>query len=365
MIKYLGSKRRILPTLVETIGRIAGVRSVFDVFSGTARVGQALKARGYGVVGNDANAYAHTLAHCYIAAERRQMATAATALIDELNALPGKPGFITHTYCERSRFFQPHNGERIDAIRERIEQLALPPDLRAVILTALLEAADRVDSTTGLQMAYLKQWAPRSFQPIQLRLPALLNSAPGRPCRALGLEAREAAALVEADCAYLDPPYNQHSYLGNYHIWETLVRWDQPEVYGVACKRIDCRSRKSAFNSKVQAWQAFCELVAELRTPNLVVSFSNEGFIARGTMESLLARYGHLQTLTIDYRRYIGAQIGIHDPAGRRVGQVSHLRNTEHIYVVSREPIEALTKPVAAHQAARVSIGSPHDARMS
>ena len=50
--------------------------------------------------------------------------------------------------------------------------------------------------------------------------------------------------------AYLDPPYNQHSFLRNYHIWETLVRWDEPEVYGVACKRIDCKERGSDYNSK-------------------------------------------------------------------------------------------------------------------
>jgi adenine-specific DNA-methyltransferase len=342
VIKYLGSKRTILPTLLATIAQIPGVASVFDVFSGTARVGRALKGRGYGVVANDANTYAHTLAHCYVATEARAVAQQASALIEELNALPGRPGYITETYCERSRFFQPHNGERIDAMRERIETWALPDDLRAVLLTALLEAADRVDSTTGLQMAYLKRWAPRSFQPIQLRLPELLDSAPGRGCRALGLEARQAAPLVKADCAYLDPPYNQHSYLGNYHIWETLVRWDQPEVYGVACKRIDCRSRKSAFNSKVSAWQAFQDLVAQLRTPNLVVSFNNEGFIERRAIETVLGSYGHLQTLTIDYRRYVGAKIGIHDPGGRRVGQVSHLRNTEYLFVVSREPLPPL-----------------------
>ena len=56
-----------------------------------------------------------------------------------------------------------------------------------------------------------------------------------------------APELDGVDCAYLDPPYNQHSYFANYHVWETLMRWDAPETYGVACKRIDCRSTKSAF----------------------------------------------------------------------------------------------------------------------
>ena len=343
MIKYLGSKRAILPILLEVMARMPGVATVFDAFSGTARVGRALKARGYGVVANDANAYAHTLARCYVEGEHSRLAARAQALIEELNGLPARAGWFTHTYCEASRFFQPANGARIDAMRERLEAWALPPDLQAVLLTSLIEAADRVDSTTGLQMAYLKHWSPRSYQPIRLRLPELLNHAPGRPCRALGLEAREAADVVRTDLAYLDPPYNQHSYLANYHIWETLVRWDRPEVYGVACKRIDCRERKSAFNSKPQAWEAFQDLVRRLPCRNLVVSFSNEGFLERQAMETFLAGFGHLQTLAIDYRRYVGARIGIHSPAGQKVGQVGHLRNTEHLFVVSPRPLPPLT----------------------
>ena len=54
--------------------------------------------------------------------------------------------------------------------------------LRPILLTSLMLAADRVDSTTGLQMAYLKQWAPRSHQPLELRVPELL-AGPGRTVR--------------------------------------------------------------------------------------------------------------------------------------------------------------------------------------
>ena len=56
------------------------------------------------------------------------------------------------------------------------------------------------------------------------------------------------------DLMYLDPPYNQHRYFTNYHIWETLVRWDAPEHYGIACKRIDSRddATKSVFNAQAR-----------------------------------------------------------------------------------------------------------------
>ncbi|HUV11396.1 MAG TPA: hypothetical protein VMX12_10495 [Acidimicrobiia bacterium] len=36
-------------------------------------------------------------------------------MIGGLNALPGRPGYFTETFYERSRFVDPKNGVRIDA----------------------------------------------------------------------------------------------------------------------------------------------------------------------------------------------------------------------------------------------------------
>src|SRR5262249_3492296 len=159
------------------------------------------------------------------------------------------------------------------------------------------------------------------------------------------------------DCAYLDPPYNQHSYYANYHVWETLIRWDAPAHYGVACKRVDCRTTKSRFNSRKQAWDALETLVERLPTPWLVVSLTNEGFHEPETVAALLARKGHVRSLGIDSKRYVGAQIGIHDPSGRKVGTVSHLRNTETLFVVGPDErrLEHALERAAAVAATRSS----------
>jgi adenine-specific DNA-methyltransferase len=37
----------------------------------------------------------------------------------------------------------------------------------------------------------------------------------------------------------------------------------------------------------------------------------------------------------VDYKRYVGAQIGIYNPRGEKVGRVSHLRNKELLYIVT------------------------------
>lgn len=350
MIKYIGSKRTLIPVIMKAVHRAKGAHSVIDLFSGTSRVGHALKAAGYQVLANDHNAYAATLARCYVQADAEDARKDATTLVGEFNAMKGSPGYFTDTFCVQSRYFQPKNGERVDAIREAIAMKGLDPELEAVMLVSLMEAADRVDSTTGLQMAYLKGWAARASNDLELRVPNLLPRAEHGKGGASCLDALEAASTLEADIAYIDPPYNQHSYLGNYHIWESLVRWDKPAVYGIACKRIDVRERQSVFNSRRRFPEAFRRVLEAVRAPVLVVSFNNEGFISRTEMEALLASLwggeAVVTTFESDYKRYVGAQIGIYNPSGEKVGRVSHLRNKEYLYVAAApgaiEPLQSV-----------------------
>ena len=355
MIKYIGSKRLLVDQIVSLCSTVAPEGgSVIDLFSGTSRVGHALKAAGFGVHANDHNAYAHNIAMCYIQADAPKVLKQATKIIDELNTIARskcEDGFITKTYCLDSRFFHPDNGRRIDAMRTHIETLSLSPELKAVVLTSLIEAADRIDSTTGVQMAYLKAWAPRAHKHIELRVPNILPHPAHQPCSANQLEATDAAQVLTADIAYLDPPYNQHSYLGNYHIWETLVRWDHPEVSGIACKRIDCRERKSPYNSKVKIAEAFDKLINSVNAKTLIVSFSDEGYLAREQIEHILSKRGDLVVLDRDHPRYVGCKIGIHNQSGKKVGKVGKVRNTEYFFIAgegARLVADAQRKLVAA-----------------
>ena len=302
-----------------------------DVFSGTSRVGHALKGAGMQVIANDQLSYAATLARCYVQADRDKVIADVERVLSELRTVPPQPGYFTETFCEKARFFHPKNGARVDAIRDRIASLALPAEVEAVCLVSLMEAADRVDSTTGVQMAYLKQWAARAHNELALRVPDVLCGTG----EALQLDALEAVQAREVNVAYLDPPYNQHRYLGNYHIWETLVRWDAPEAYGIAQKRVDCRERHTPFNSRKQIHEALRALIQHARARHLLVSFSNEGFVTRDELTEMLAERGHVAVVAAPMKRYVGAQIGQHNPQGKRVGTVSHLHNKEYFFIAS------------------------------
>lgn len=347
MIKYIGSKRSLLPHIVGIVRALPRVRRVADLFTGSTRVARALKAAGFEVVANDIATYSAVLARTYVEQDARRVDREALAeTIARLDALPDADGYFTETFCRRARYFQPHNGMRVDAIRPAIDAIASDEIEHATLVTALLEAADRVDSTAGVQMAYLKNWSIRSHRRLTLRVPELLEGSG----ESLQLDAAAAArAIGEVDVCYLDPPYNQHSYYSNYHVWETLVRGDAPEVYGRACKRVDCRTTKSEYNSRVRSWGAFVDLVSSVRARHVLVSFSDEGFFDLGSITGILGDcFGEVACAGFDSRRYIGAQIGVFNLRGERVGDASHLRNTEYLILAGEGAADVLGTAAAA-----------------
>lgn len=324
----------------------ADARSALDLFTGTTRVAFEFKSRSAWVTAVDTARYSEVFGQCYIETDSAETdADELHEAIARLNRVDGKAGYFTETFCIRSRYFRPENGARIDAIRDILDIEYRGTSLFPILLTSLMEAADRVDSTTGLQMAYLKDWAPRAFNPLELRVPPLLPGT-GRVIRD---NARAVvASLAQVDLAYLDPPYNQHRYFTNYHIWETLVGWDAPETYGVACKRIDARSphTKSDFNSKPEMPRALEQVVRDVRASIVILSYNNESWVSLDSLQDWMTTHGHVVTLAFDSKRYVGAQIGIHNASGQRVGSVSHLRNLEYLIVAGdRSTVDYMTAP--------------------
>ena len=340
MIKYLGSKRELIAHILKALPK--DVRTVADVFSGTGRVSYALREFGKVVHANDYMLYAYHLSRCYTQADtskERQI----QALLQAMRDSRPRAGYITTHYCEKARFFKPKNGERIDGMAEYIRANLAPDDvMSSVAWTALLLAADRVDSTVGLQMAYLKQWAARADKDLELRVPALCQASAPVGTSSCADAQDFAAQLSSVDLAYLDPPYNQHSYLGNYHIWETLCRGDEPATYGVAQKREDVCTRKSPYNSKKTCAAALKHLLDTLPATYALLSYSNEGFLSPSVLRELLvSRSEHVTVFEFEHGRYIGSQIGIYNPSGQKVGSAGATRNKEFMYLVQLKKEDA------------------------
>ena len=332
MIKYLGSKRTLIPALA-TIAEASGAKTSLDLFTGTTRVAQAFKKLGMHVVASDVASYSECFGKTWIELDASAVNGAElTEAIARLNAVAPKAGYFTQKFCVEARYFQPHNGERVDAIRETIESDYRDSWLYQTLLTSLILAADRVDSTTGQQMAFLKGWANRSNNPLELRDPELLVGS-GSAIRGDALKI--AKDLPSVDLAYLDPPYNQHRYFSNYHVWESLVRWDKPDTYGIANKRLDARDAemKSPFNSKKTMAKALAALVTDLNCDTMMLSYNNESWLSRDELMAIAETRGHVEILDFDFKRYVGSQIGVFNKAGKRVGVPGARRNIEHVVI--------------------------------
>lgn len=347
VIKYIGSKRLLVPWLSDVIGAFEP-KTAQDLFCGTSRVAVAMRAAGIVVHANDNAHFASALAHHYVSGLRSDRRLVARWLA-RLRRVPPRPGYFTETFCVASRFLTPQNGELVDAIRDEIGQA--PEQIRPTLLTSLLEAADRVDSTVGLQMAYLKQWASRALRPLELRLPDLPDGPPGLATR---LDAAEAAEIGAPDLVYLDPPYNSHRYLGNYHVWETLVRWDRPAHYGVACKRLDTKDAHSPYNSAREAGAAFRGLVDRITAPTIVVSYSDDGHMSPAEIAQILSGSRGLMVLEVPYGRHVCADIGRYTSRGDKSDRPHRTQNCERLFVAStrldRRAVLAASRPHGAKE---------------
>lgn len=332
MIKYLGSKRTMLP-LLDSLFRASNSRTGLDLFTGTTRVGQLMKQAGMFTTVVDTATYSEVFGKTYISLDAAKAnAVELRDAIEELSNLGGIEGYVTQKFCLEARYFQPKNGMRIDAIRSAIESEYRGTWLYEPLLSSLISAADKVDSTTGVQMAYLKTWSRRSNADLTLKVPELLVG------EGLTLRSDATAALSQlhpVDLAYLDPPYNQHRYFGNYHVWESLVRWDHPDTYGVANKRLDVRAaeNKSVFNSKLTGPTALSELVANLNAETLMLSYNDEAWITKAELMDICSQKGEVALIEVDSKRYIGSQIGIYNKAGELVGSPGKKRNTEYLLI--------------------------------
>ena len=355
MIKYLGSKRRLVPVLGDICAAVGATRTL-DLFTGTTRVAQEFKRRGADVTAVDTARYAHVFARCYVELDADGIDERALAdAFADLTARPGIDGYVTETFCRQSRFFQAHNGMRIDAIRDAIEHDYRDSWMYPVLLTSLIEAADRVDSTTGVQMAYVKQWAARSHNELELRRPELLE---GAGAAYLGDACELAGELGAVRLGVHRPAVQPASLLHELpHLGDTrrVGRARALRRRVQACRRARRRDQEPIQPAPGDAGRAragHCD--RRRRSRRGVVQRRGLGDDRRPRSDVRGPRRA-VRTLAFESKRYVGAQIGIHNPRGEKVGRVSHLHNVEYV-VVAGDPERV--ERVVASQAAGASAWS-------
>lgn len=333
-IKYAGSKLKMLRHILDAIAGLP-VKRVLDGFSGTTRVSQALAKTCYEVIANDLAVWSFAFGTCYLL--NRRSPDYYRPWINHLNALPGKDGWFTEHFGgvpHNGSAIQPngtkkpwqiHNTRKLDAIREEIDRLTCDHVEKSVLLTSLILALDKVDSTLGHHVSYLKEWSPRSYNEMRLEVPALI---PGGEAihRVLQEDIFEAVYSCDVDLAYFDPPYGSNNdkmppsrvrYASYYHIWTTICANDRPTLVGKANRRQDCSDTiagsifeefRRGPDGRFIAMTALERLITEARSKFILLSYSSGGRATAEELLSVLESRGRIaKVIEVDYKRNVMA----------------------------------------------------------
>jgi len=366
-MRLLGNKTRLLPEIEGFLRHkgISG-GTFIDIFCGTARVGRHFKQCGFRVLANDWLPMCYTKAVAevevnsyptyrgirdkyqdlmtrsapktgawrqslfpFAAGGSRGRGDApvsggrgidplpreAKPLADVLRLLTTRldpvEGLIFQNYCPGGqhgrRYFTNENGKRIDGVltflRENFRAGRLSEHELHLLISSLLDAADRVANISGTYGAFLKQFQSNAKSPLLLRLPEVVRSS--KKHRAFRADANELVADLRGDVLYVDPPYNTRQYAANYHVPGIIAEYHSVEdldayeksLYGKTgllpyenVKSAYC-SRPSGGGARRNALSAMTELILSTRAQHVLISYNEEGLLSREDFGHLLALF--------------------------------------------------------------------------
>lgn len=324
-MNYIGSKLSLLDFIEKSVDEVTqgNYTSACDLFAGTGVVGRMFKKKGVWVVANDIQWYSYVLNRHYIGncrpllfkglqsevAELEKAEDKSAVVCDYLTRLDGAEGFIFTNYCLGGRqgrqYFSDENGRRCDAIRQRVEDWyragKITEDEYYSLLCALLESMDNVANTASVYGAFLKSLKKSAQKPLVLAPVELISSAQTQVV--LNDDANKVAREHPVDVLYLDPPYNQRQYATNYHLLETIARYDSPAIYGKTGLR-EYTEQKSRYCARARVKEAFADLIANAQAKYIFLSYNNEGLLSLDEIKEIMSQRGEYGFFTQDYRRF-------------------------------------------------------------
>lgn len=317
-MRYIGGKTLMIKNIQDVISNYTeNVHVVADLFSGTGVVAQSLKSQSFSVYSNDI-LYSSYVLNKGILEMYEPISQNLRDLIRHLNNLSAEnspwfdiesafiyQNYSPHDNCSRM-YFQCNNAIKIDLVRQEIERLRsqIPETEYFYLLSLLLKAVPCVSNITGTYGAYLKYWDKRTYKSLTLEESVIEHSK--AICHCYNMDATELAQQIVSDLTYLDPPYNGRQYLPNYHVLETIARYDNPAIKGVTGQRVD-PNKISDFCKKGKAIDAFKTLFKTINSKYLLLSYNNEGLLTTDEMTQLLKESGIANSFRLfefDYRRY-------------------------------------------------------------
>jgi|TARA_B110000503_G_scaffold116132_1_gene174950 adenine-specific DNA-methyltransferase len=262
--RYIGSKAALSEWIIGAIPKKFNSGVFFDAFAGTGALANAASGVFSKVVINDLLFSNEAIYRGFFGSGKydldkvSRLATAATKLAKKENYFSLNFG---------GKYFTPEDARLIGAIRLAID-FEFPDSKdrnRHIALASLIYSADRSAITVGHYEAFLRSGKSRPFQ-FDLISPKKISASIYRQ------DANTLARKISADVAYLDPPYNSRQYSRFYHVLETLTKWDDPELFGVALKPTP---ENISDYCKTAAPASLRDLVENLDAKFVLISYNN------------------------------------------------------------------------------------------
>lgn len=307
--RYLGNKYKLLPFIKSVVERECGnIESVADIFAGTGAVASAFTDKR--LITND-NLYSNYICHLAWFSPMAYSADKIKRLIVIYNvANPIADNYMSDTFGDT--FFSHADCRKIGYIREDIEVRFASGEInereRALLITSLLYAADKIANTCGHYDAYRQ--GVEFERHLELSVPVTeINLNAGNVC--YNEDTSELIASITTDLVYIDPPYNSRQYCDAYHLLENLARWEKPTVTGVA-RKMDRAALKSDYCTN-KAVTAFEWLIERVNARYILLSYNNMAQKGNGRSNAkisdedimhILSKKGEVKIFTQDYKPF-------------------------------------------------------------
>ncbi len=307
-MNYIGSKNKLSSFILQAVHQEVGndlSNLVFcDLFAGTGIVGRTFKPLVKQVIANDIEYYSYVLNKNYIANNKE---LDVSYYIEKLNALELKKGFIFEQYSQGGKagrmYFSNENGQKIDAIRTQIETWKQTQKISEnhyyFLLASLLESADKVANTASVYGAFLKHIKASAKKPIEIKPAHFYKTQHSH--LVYQEDANELIKTISGDILYLDPPYNARQYGANYHLLNTIAKYN---IFVPKGKTGLPQYYKSNYCKKTEVENSFFNLIKNAQFKYIFLSYNNEGLMSKETVKEILSNFGKYRLKTIKYKRF-------------------------------------------------------------
>lgn len=321
-MNYIGSKFSLIDFLKSSIAKTLEANGekrapdqivCADLMSGTGVVSSAFKQDGYSVIANDIQYYSYVITKHLIENGNNLDESRCMQLIEELNNIEGVEGFIYKNYCcegtegqeFRRMYFTEYNAKKCDAIRIAIEEKykakIISENEYFFLLGSLINSMDKYANTASVYGAYLKKFKKSALKEMKLEpLPIIRGQG---EYKVFNEDISELIKQVSGDILYLDPPYNARQYCTNYHLLETIARYDNPIIHGKTGLR-EYSTQKSDFCIKSKVEKSFAEIIKNANFKYIFLSYNNEGLMSFKTIEKIMKKYGKYKVVMQEHKRF-------------------------------------------------------------